>query len=88
MPIADSLCAGDPISLFVEIVVGSAFQVDAGGRARRRRGRVHRADLLPATPAWWTFDEPQWYAFSVPEAVQRGELRPLRSPLDVTEEVA
>lgn len=28
------------------------------------------------------------YAFSVPEAVQRGELRPLRSPSDTTEEVA
>jgi TnpA family transposase len=28
------------------------------------------------------------YAFSVPEAVQRGELRPLRSPSDLTEEVA
>ena len=28
------------------------------------------------------------YAFSVPEAVQRGELRPLRSPSDSTEEVA
>jgi hypothetical protein len=28
------------------------------------------------------------YAFSVPEAVQRGELRPLRSSSDSTEEVA
>jgi hypothetical protein len=28
------------------------------------------------------------YAFSVPEAVQRGELRPLWSPSDCTEEVA
>jgi hypothetical protein len=28
------------------------------------------------------------YAFSVPEAVQRGELRPLRSSSDLTEEVA
>jgi TnpA family transposase len=28
------------------------------------------------------------YAFSVPEAVQRGELRPLRNPSDATEEVA
>src|SRR6516162_7772811 len=28
------------------------------------------------------------YAFSLPEAVQRGELRPLRSPSDVAEEVA
>ena len=28
------------------------------------------------------------YAFSVPEAVQRGELRPLRSPTDRIEELA
>jgi hypothetical protein len=28
------------------------------------------------------------YAFSVPEAVQRGELRPLRNPRESTEEVA
>jgi hypothetical protein len=28
------------------------------------------------------------HAFSVPEAVQRGELRPLRRPSDCTEEVA
>jgi hypothetical protein len=28
------------------------------------------------------------YAFSLPEAVQRGELRPLRSPSDSTWEVA
>ena len=28
------------------------------------------------------------YAFSVPESVQRGELRPLRSPSDSIEEVA
>jgi hypothetical protein len=28
------------------------------------------------------------YAFSVPETVPRGELRPLRSPAEATEEVA
>ena len=28
------------------------------------------------------------YAFSLPEAVQRGELRPLRNPADSIEEVA
>ena len=28
------------------------------------------------------------YAFSVPETVQRGELRPLRSPRESTEEIA
>jgi hypothetical protein len=28
------------------------------------------------------------YAFSVPEAVTRGELRPLRNPAEVLEEVA
>jgi hypothetical protein len=28
------------------------------------------------------------YAFSVPEAVQRGELRPLRNPIDALDDVA
>jgi hypothetical protein len=28
------------------------------------------------------------YAFSVPEAVTRGELRPLRNPAEVLEEIA
>jgi hypothetical protein len=28
------------------------------------------------------------YAFSVPDSVQRGELRPLRSPLDALDDVA
>jgi len=28
------------------------------------------------------------YAFAVPEAVQRGDLRPLRNPSDLAEEVA
>jgi hypothetical protein len=55
MPIADSLYSGDPISLLPEVVVGSAFQVDAGGLAQRCRGRVHRADFLPATPACMDF---------------------------------
>jgi hypothetical protein len=55
MPIRESLCSGDPISLLAEVVVGSAFQVDAGGLAHRRRGRVHRADLLSVTSARMDF---------------------------------
>ena len=55
MPIRESLWSGDTISLLADVVVGAAFQVEAGGLAQRRRGRVHRADLLPATPARMDF---------------------------------
>jgi len=42
MPIRESLWSGDTISLLADVVVGSAFQVDAGRPAQRRRGRLHR----------------------------------------------
>ena len=34
MPIRESLCSGDSISFLADVVVGSAFQVDAGRLAQ------------------------------------------------------
>jgi hypothetical protein len=58
MSIRESLWSGNAISLSADVVVGSAFQVDAGRPAQRRRGRLHRADL-PVTRPLRTFDERQ-----------------------------
>src|SRR6516164_7517853 len=73
MPIRESLWSGNPISLFADVVVGSVFQVNPGRPTQRRRGRLHRADLLPATPAPWTFDERQGYRGNCGEPYTRGK---------------
>jgi hypothetical protein len=58
MPIADSLWPDDPISLLADVVVDSAFQVDAGGRASVVVV-AYTVRISCRQPRLWTFDERQ-----------------------------
>ena len=62
MPIADSLYSADPISLLAEVVVGSAFQVDAGRPAQLVVACTARISYRQLRPVW-TFDERQAMVF-------------------------
>ena len=60
MPIRESLWSGDPISLLAEVVVGSAFQVDAGRPAESVVVVACTARISYRQPRpVWTFDERQ-----------------------------
>ena len=72
------------------IILCNTLYIDAALQQLRAEGFLVRPkDVARLSPL--VFDHINLlgrYAFAVPEAVQRGELRPLRNPSDLTEEVA
>ena len=72
------------------IVLWNTLYIDAALQQLRAEGSpVQPEDVARLSPLVYEhINLLGRYAFSVPEAVQRGELRPLRSPSDPTEEVA
>ena len=72
------------------IVLWNTIYIDAALNQLRAEGYpVRNEDVARLSPL--VFEHINLlgrYAFSVPEAVTRGELRPLRNPVDALEEVA
>ena len=72
------------------IILWNTLYIDAALQQLRTEGfPVKPEDVARLSPL--VFDHINLlgrYAFAVPEAVQRGELRPLRTPSDLAEEVA
>jgi hypothetical protein len=80
-----------PLGLVVNIIVlWNTIYIDAALEQPRAEGLPVRAeDVARLSPLVYEYIKLLGrYAFSVPEAVQRRELRPLRSPSDLAEDVA
>jgi TnpA family transposase len=70
------------------IILWNTLYMDAALEQLRAEGFPVKADTRLSPLVFEHINLMGRYAFSVPEAVQRGELRPLRSPGESTEEVA
>jgi hypothetical protein len=72
------------------IVLWNTLYIDAALQQLEQEGfEVHSEDIARLSPLVYEhINVLGRYAFSLPEAVSRGELRPLRNPSDVDEEIA
>jgi Tn3 transposase DDE domain len=72
------------------IVLWNTLYIDAALQQLEQEGfEVRSEDIARLSPLVYEhINVLGRYAFSLPEAVSRGELRPLRNPADVDEEIA